>query len=505
MLIIKQLKSTPLSTITIIAAIILFICSSTRHLLFQSSAFEMGIYDQVTYLISQGLPPISSFLEVHHLGNHAAWSMYPVALLYKIYPSVYWLLLIQAICLAIGTIPTWSLARHAGLNKKLAFAMAIVYLSYPVVFNLNLFDFHPEVMALPAMLGAILAAKLDKTLWFCVAIIWVLGCKDALSLPIAGMGFWLYFCEKKRLCGAIALFAGVAWFIIATQVLIPYFKDGQPPGGVGRYRYLGGSIQEILLNMFLRPELVFGKLISLKTLEYLLLLNLPVIWWLAPKYLTPLIAASPVFAMNILSKIDAQRDLIHQYSLPILPFLLMAVIYTIADGKCGLWYWLWNLRKPQTDKTENISTIVSDRLPKFIIIWSCIGFLALAKYGYFWSIYLDYLDTWQAAREAIALVNTKGGVLTTSEITPHLTHRQLIKLIVEEDELPRNEALDEYDYVLVNVRHPGWKSSQEYSRKLVDKLKVNSEFQLSYERDDVYLFENGKNISLSKVHSQSMF
>ncbi|MGK7922821.1 MAG: DUF2079 domain-containing protein [Trichodesmium sp.] len=493
MVIIKELKPVSISTlskITIIAAVILFICSSVRHLLFQSSAFEMGIYDQVTYLISQGLPPFSSFLEVHHLGNHAAWAMYPVALLYKIYPSVYWLLLIQAICLAIGTLPTWGLARYSGLNKKQAFAIVIVYLLYPVIFNLNLFDFHPEVMALPAMLGAILAAKLDKTIWFTIAILWVVGCKAALSLPVAGMGFWLFFYEKKRVCGAIALFVGVSWFIIATQALIPYFKDGKPPGGVGRYRYLGNSIPEILLSFLLRPELILGRLISLKTLEYLLLLNLPIIWWLAPKYLTPLIAASPVFAMNILSDIDAQRDLIHQYSLPILPFLLMTVIYTIADGKCGLWYWLWNLRKSQTDEAENISNFVSYRLPKFIIIWSCIGFLALAKYGYFWSIYLDYLDTWQAARTAISFVKTKGGVLTTSEITPHLSHRQLIKIIVAEENLPRDEALAEYDYVLVNVRHPGWKSSQEYSQKLVDKLKISSEFQLSYEQDDVYLFEN---------------
>ncbi|NES07719.1 MAG: DUF2079 domain-containing protein, partial [Okeania sp. SIO2F4] len=193
MVILKRLKSDFLLQITIIAAIILFICSSVRHLLFQSSAFEMGIYDQVTYLISQNLPPISSFLDIHHLGNHAAWAMYPVALLYKIYPSVYWLLLIQAICLAIGTLPTWSLARYSGLNKQQALAIVIVYLLYPVVFNLNLFDFHPEVMALPAILGAILAAKLDKTVWFCLAILWVLGCKDALSLPVAAMGFWLYF------------------------------------------------------------------------------------------------------------------------------------------------------------------------------------------------------------------------------------------------------------------------------------------------------------------------
>lgn len=486
MIILKGLKSNFLPQITILAAIILFICSSVRHLLFQSTAFEMGIYDQVTYLISQGSPPISSFLEVHHLGNHAAWAIYPVALFYKIYPSVYWLLLIQAICLAIGTLPTWSLARYSGLNKQQAFAIVMVYLLYPVVFNLNLFDFHPEVMALPAILGAILAAKLDKTLWFCVAIIWILGCKDALSLSVAAMGFWLYFYEKKRVCGAIALFAGVSWFIIATQILIPYFKDGLPPGGVGRYRYLGDSIPEILLNLFLRPELVFGRLISLKTLEYLLLLNLPIIWWLAPKYLTPLIAASPVLVLNILSDIDAQRDLIHQYSLPIFPFLLMVVIYTIADGKCGLWYWLWNLCRPQGKEVE------SQLLAKLIVIWSCLGFLALAKYGYFWSIYLDYLDTWQASRIAVGLVQTKGGVLTTSEITPHLSHRQFIKLIVEEEELPRDETLTEYDYVLLNVRHPGWKSSQEYSQKLVDKLKVNSEFQLSYQQDDVYLFEQRK-------------
>ena len=48
------------------------------------------------------------------------------------------------------------------------------------------------------------------------------------------------------------------------------------------------------------------------------------------------------------------------------------------------------------------------------------------------------------------IIQTKGSVLTTSEITPHLSHRQFIKLIIEEEELPRDEALAEYDYVLIN-------------------------------------------------------
>ena len=87
MLALKKIKSHPLMWTIALASIVFFMFSTLRHLLFQSTAFELGIYDQVAYLISQGLPPISSFLEVHHFGNHAAWAMYPVGWVYKIYPS----------------------------------------------------------------------------------------------------------------------------------------------------------------------------------------------------------------------------------------------------------------------------------------------------------------------------------------------------------------------------------------------------------------------------------
>lgn len=469
-----------------ITAVIFFACSSLRHALFQSTAFEMGIYDQVAYLISQGLTPFSSYLDVHHLGNHAAWAMYPVAVFYKIYPSVYWLLLIQAICLALGAWPTWSLARLSGLSERQALAVAGVYLLYPLVFNLNLFDFHPEVMALPALIAAILAAKLDQTLWFTLAILWVLGCKDALSLTIAAMGFWLFFFEKKRRCGLIALFLGVAWFIIVTQALIPYFKGGKGPGGVGRYGYLGNSITEIIINLFLKPHLILGRVLSWDTLEYLGLLILPVIGWLSPRYLTPLISGMPVLGMNILSDIEAQRDLIHQYSLPILPFLLMSVIYTLSARSSQL-----NNADEETQSPSRLSKfLLKTTQAKIIIFWSIVSFLALAKYGYFWTIYLDSLDTLQASREAVTLVKRPGSVLTTAYIAPHLSHRKTIKL-TKAYAPPTN--LNEFQYVLLNVRHPGWNSNQEFAANLVSQLKNNPQFQLSYQRDDVYLFSGKEN------------
>ncbi|MGB3402385.1 MAG: DUF2079 domain-containing protein [Microcoleaceae cyanobacterium] len=476
----KLAKNLSITKLFIIASILLFLCSSIRHLLFQSTAFELGIYDQVAYLISQGISPISSFLEIHHLGNHAAWAMYPVSLLYWIYPSVYWLLLIQAVFLALGVYPTWSLARHAGLNQRLSMAIVIVYLLYPLIFNINLFDFHPEVMAVAAILGAILAAKLDKIVWFCLLIIWVLGCKDALALTVAAMGFWLFFFEKKRKYGAIALFLGVGWFIVVVQGIIPYYKGGEGPGGVGRYGYLGNSVYEIILNLFLKPHLVLGRILSLKTIEYFLLLFSPIILWLSPQRLAPLIVTIPVLTKNILSNIDAQRDLIHQYSVPILPFLILSVIYCLADDSECLGKSLLNQFKLKSQKS----------LEYLIIIWAVIGFLALAKYSYFGGRYLDNLDTWQANREAIQQVSPRGNVLTTAYLAPHLSHRPVIKF-TNKGKPPQD--LNQFDDILLNLRYPGWQSNTEFAQNLVEELNQSSNFKLSYRQDEVYLFQKIEN------------
>lgn len=455
----KLLKASAVSWMIGASALILFACSSLRHALFQSGAFDLGIYDQVVYLMSQGQPPHSSFLGFHHLGNHAAWAVYCLSLLYKIYPDVHWLLAVQAVALAMGALPTWHLARQAGLTVRQAVAMAAVYLLYPLVFNVNLFEFHPEVMALPVFLAAVLAARLGKTGWFCLSIIFILGCKAVLSLTVAAMGIWLLVSER-RLYGAFALIAGISWFLIASQVIIPFFS-GSEVAAVGRYSYIGNSVLEIASNLVLKPGLIFGR-VSLNTLEYLGLLILPVLWGLSPQHLTPLISAIPTLVLNILSDKHAQRDLIHQYSLPIMPFLLLAVISNLAAGGG----WLRNKRA--------------------IILWSFLAFLALAKYGYFGSKYLSSLDTWQATREAIAQIQSHGGVLTTHRIAPHLTHRRLIKFV--DDLTPLTADLSEFEYVLLNVRHPGGTGTPEFATSLVNQLKTATSFQLRYQRDDVYLF-----------------
>lgn len=493
-----------------VAAVIFFLCSSYRHALFQSTAWDLGIFDQAIYLISQGKPPISSFLGFHIMGDHASWIFYLLALFYKIYPDIHWLLAIQAAALAAGALPVWMLANWAGWQREQATTMAAVYLLYPVVFNINLFDFHPEVMALPAIFWAILAARLDRPLQFVAAVILILGCKGVLALTVAAMGLWLLVFDRQSWSGkskvriAIALFAiivGTAWFLIVTQAIIPGFK-GAESGGVGRYAYLGNSVLEIAANLLLKPGLVLGKVFSIDSFKYLFLLTLPVIWGLSPRYLTPLVGALPTLILNVLSEEPFQRSLAYQYSLPVIPFLLLAVI-SKQEGSLGtdsvtdltdVTDLMDGKKREEVKKTATTNhqlasanyrlSIPNFQVPKIIIIWSLICFFFLGESKDFW-LYLNRIDTWQAAREAVSLIQPQASVLTDNRLAAHLAHRETIKVF---SQISSEADLINFDSVLLNLRHP-WPDTKEMGDRAANYLKKSPNFKLQYQKDDVLLFQ----------------
>ena len=277
------------------------------------------------------------------------------------------------------------------------------------------------------------------------------------------MGFWLIFFEKRKLLGTIALMAGVAWFIISTQLIIPLYT-GDEAAAIDRYSYLGDSVSEIVKNLIFKPNLILENLFSGDNIFYLLLLFIPLIWGVGVSFrnLTILIPAIPTLALNLLSTVSTQKNLVHQYSLPILPFLIFAVIINLSANKGFL-------------KTR-----------KSILIWCTIAFLALSKFTYFGGQYLEYTDNLSATKEAIALVSKDGKVYTTSDIIPHLTHRQVIK-ITNKDE--PSEQITNFDYVLLNIRHPGYLSDRSFAENLLNQAQNNVNFQQVYQKDDVYLFE----------------
>ena len=459
----SYLKPISILVIIEISIVILFICSSLKHILFQSTAWDLAIFDQAVYLISKGENPISSFLNIHILGDHAALIFYPLALFYKIYPSVYWLLLIQAFVLSFGALPIYYLSQYHGLTPSKSLTISIVYLLYPLIFNINLFDFHPDVIAVSSILWAILGAFENSIILFIFTIIITLSCKSVLSLTIIFMGLWLFCFQKKQQLGSIAMGLGLSWFIISTRLIIPIFSDNSAniSRHLERFNYLGNSFAEIAQNLIFKPWLLLQGLFNLPNLEYLLVLLIPVIWGLSWQYIARLISTVPTLAMNLLSQNILQKDLLHQYSLPIIPFLMVVLIMTVSAKKS--WF----------------------RQNKYIITWSLICFLALAKYGYFPSRYLESVDTWKATKEAISKISTQGNVLTSTYIAPHLSQRAIIKLAENGSE---SWDFNQFNYILLNQRHPGRESSPELIETIKEKVGQNDNFNLKYKKDDIYLF-----------------
>ncbi|WP_373547191.1 DUF2079 domain-containing protein [Chamaesiphon sp.] len=244
----------PVTTSVSIATLFLFFCSSLRHWLYHSHAFDLGIFDQAVYLISTSQNPIVSVLGFHILGDHAAIIFYPLSLLYRIYPDVHWLFAIQAVALTSGGFPLYHLALQSRLNRSQATTIVFAYLLYPLILNKSLYDFHPEVIAVPGFFIAVLAARNHKLIWFCVATAIILSCKAVLSLTVMSMGLWLIGSEPKKMYGTIALAAGLGWFIISTQFIIPTFS-GSEVAAVSRYNYLGSSVLEIAQNLLTKPNL----------------------------------------------------------------------------------------------------------------------------------------------------------------------------------------------------------------------------------------------------------
>ncbi len=453
--------------LTIVASTIFFIFASFRLAVFRAGT-DLGFFDQLLYLISQGLTPISSILEgVHPIGDHGALVLYPISLLYFIHPNVHWLLAVQAIALTSGAIPVYALSLSNGLSKDYAKAVATSYVLYPALFNINFYtEFRTETIAAPALLWAIWA--IDTKRWWqgVIAILVVLSSKETMSLTVVGLGIW-WLIQKQIIWGLGCIVAGISWFFVAATYIIPSFRGGHPMAGTWHYSSIGNSLGEIAVKSLTQPQVFLVRALSGDRLFYYLLLLSPIIIGLHWRKIAAIIPALPMLGLNILADYPGQRDLIHHYSLPIIPFLFVWLIYSLRYLKRHQQR-LWLSRR-------------------LLVVWSAIAFLAMAKYGYFWERYLPLWDNAHAVNGAINLIEASDRVLTTGFVAPHLTHRPVIKLMEGEWDLAR---IDKYqiDTVLIAMQHLGLEPTPEAATEMLDRLS-KAKFDLVYHQQDVYLFQ----------------
>ncbi len=407
---------------------------------------DLGQMDQAIWNTSRGRPLESiqdDYLSTR-LTDHAEPIFIPLSLVFWLWDDVRALLLLQVVLVALGAWPLYELAVRlladrappgvtgAGDERTLALALAAAYLLAPQLQSAVLTEFHAIPLAVPLILWAFWAIAAGYWWQFGIAALLLAGVKEEAALLAAGLGLWALWrlfraggANRERLGAALGItavvIASVAWFYVATFLIIPsygarvhhvvestYFQ---------RYGALGNSSLDIFVSLFTRPGLVWQIASEPARARYL--------WGLlAPFGLMSILGADvllfslPVLMANLLSAYAAQYYGEFHYSAPLVPYFGVAAAYGAARLVAVTLHWA---------RLRSRRRLVITLLAVWILGWGLATYVVAGR-GPLGGRYDPTPITahHRLLDRFLAQIPAGAPVSATAAVHPHLSHRRYV-------------------------------------------------------------------------------
>lgn len=456
-----------------------------RHYTFNSAGYDLGLQDQVVWNTSRGRLFEGSIEPGNPNGNYLGDHFQPLigllALLYLLYPSVYWLLIFQSVCLGCGAIPLFQIARRELQSSLAGLVFALVYCLYPALGYVNRFDFHFEVVFVPSFLVAWNALTQGRQ---CLASLWlgvaILG-KEELGLTIAITALIVALRTRHKWFGLAWFVVGAAFSLTALFVLIPAFRGG-PSDTLGRYGWLGSTPIGMLWTVLSRPSYVLRRVQEIGWFHMTAQLFAPValLNLLSPMHFLMLL---PALAYNLLSGFEPQHTTYYQYTVPIIPLVFVGALYGLS-----------NLVRAATQRFSSVLPDWNGADYRFV------GLVLLLTAGVFSFWYdnpirdrgvvpdaWDHLPNEQIVRQLITTLPNDAAVVTTNHYTPHLSHRQLIYVYYSPTKDISNVLLANMAFFNLRDRYDA--SDEDY--QLLLEVCAQEGFGLVHQQDGVVILQRG--------------
>src|SRR5579875_927993 len=242
--------------------------SVLRYMTFKATAFDLGNMDQVIWNTIHGRPfqftnqAIDWYGPPNRLAVHVEPILLPISLLYAIHADPRVLLIFQTLVLAAGAPPVFLLCRrYLPAWPMLAAVMSGAYLVSPALLGINIFDFHPDSLATPLLLYALLALTYRRYIWFLILCVLTCACKEDMPLAVALLGILLIWKYRLPRLGLALLLGSVLWAYIAFKVVIPHFYVGVQANNFWyRYEIYGSTPASAIINILIHPWLIFTEI-----------------------------------------------------------------------------------------------------------------------------------------------------------------------------------------------------------------------------------------------------
>jgi uncharacterized membrane protein len=391
--------------------------------------------------------------------------LFPVSLLYLLWPDARTLLVLQTLVVASGAFPAFWLARLRLRNDLAAVAIALLYLLYPMQQQAVTFDFHAVTFTAALLLFVLYFMYTRRTVWMFVFAILAMACKEEIPLVVALYGLWSVIFQQRWRSGLGLIGLSIVW--MGVYFLVEHLAS--PTG----HSLLTSRYNDVF-SLLLHPKtLIQQYILEPQHIQYLKLL-------LSPAAYLPLLApwvfvlAVPTLAINMLSSDAQQYSGLFQYNAEMVPVLIFATVEAIV---LILWV-LQRLFAPFYETPRAAQTSIAETesgqvgvergrvapvgsaktpLPVRLLYAGVLAFLLLgititaAREDYQFNGKLPFSQGFQwpqttahtqLAQKFIDKIPADASLSAQSPLLPHVSHRQFIYLFPYGDEQAQYIFLD---------------------------------------------------------------
>lgn len=297
--------------------------------------FDFGIFSQMYHYLSKTFIPFTT-CERDMLLSHFAVHFSPILYLglpfYWIFPNPSTILALQAFVVALGILPIYKLAKHFNISNNKLLAVITIYVLHPTVIANNFYYFHENCFLTVLLLFTFYFAETGKSIPTYIFALLTMMVKEDAPIYVLFFGLYLIFSNKSKLKGSVLCTLSVVYFAVVTKLMSIF---GQ---GIMTYRYEnfifeeGGSIYSVVINIIKNPAYLFGQLLKIEKLEFLILMLVPMaLLPFAVKKPSRIILLLPMILINLMTEYKYQYDIGFQYTYATVAFLFYVTLINISE------------------------------------------------------------------------------------------------------------------------------------------------------------------------------
>ncbi len=304
-----------------------------RHRLIHTTAFDLGIYDNLMYNAIEGAffrsPVLFGPGDQSYLAGHAEYAMVLFAPLYALKPHAETLLILQSAMLGFAAVPLYLLAATR-LKPVGALLLGLGYLLFAPLHGPNFYDFHWLPLAIFFYFWLFYGLATHRY-WLAVPMVLVLlAIREDIAVGMSILGLFLFFTGERPRFGAALALVSALWFYVNRFHIMPaagtwwfenmykeLFADGK------------NSYASVVRTLLSNPVYSATTLLREDKLVYLLHMLAPLAFLPARRaVLLPLLLPGAAFTL-LTTGYKPTLSISFQYTSHWIPFLFLAAAISL--------------------------------------------------------------------------------------------------------------------------------------------------------------------------------